>query len=82
MHIVLSQTVKYLLSYIRFIMPAHQNCLPMMLLPRYAALLRLFTQIFILLYPPCLREYIEHIFVLNSAVFIELYTIYYTSTSL
>jgi hypothetical protein len=53
-----------------------------MLLPRYAALPCLFTQNFILFYSPRLRDSIEHVFVLNGAVFIELYMIYYASTSL
>jgi hypothetical protein len=49
---------------------------------RYAASLRLFTQIFIPFYSQCLCEYIEHVLVLNATVFINLYTIYYASTLL
>jgi 4-hydroxybenzoate polyprenyltransferase len=52
----------------------------LMLLPRYAALSSLFAQIFILFYSPHLREYFTYSFVLNGAVFIELFTIYYAIT--
>jgi 4-hydroxybenzoate polyprenyltransferase len=51
-----------------------------MLLPRYAALSSFFAQIFILFYSPHLREYFTYSFVLNGAVFIELFTIYYAIT--
>jgi hypothetical protein len=54
----------------------------LILLPRYAALLRLFTQNYILLYSAHLRDSMEHVFVSNGAVFVELYTIYYSSTFL
>jgi hypothetical protein len=54
----------------------------LMLLPRYATSLRLFTQNYILFYSAHLRDSIEHVFVSNSAVFVELYTIYYSSTFL
>jgi hypothetical protein len=54
----------------------------LMLLPRYAALLRLFTQNYILFYLAHSRDSTEHVFVSNGAVFVELYMIYYASTSL
>jgi hypothetical protein len=44
----------------------------LILLPRYAGLLRLFTQNYILFYSAHLRDSTEHVFVLNGAVFVEL----------
>jgi hypothetical protein len=41
----------------------------------------LFAQTIILFYSPHLREYLTYSFVLNGAVFIELFTIYYTITA-
>ena len=43
--------------------------------------IHLFRQNFLLFYSPKLCDSIAHIFVPISAVFIELYTIYYASTS-
>jgi hypothetical protein len=50
----------------------------LMLFPRYAALPCFFAQFFIPIYSPHLREYFTYSFVLNGAVFIELFTIYDT----